>query len=163
MNRMRTRFVVLHLTVLALLIVLGVRLYQVQVVRGQLYVAKATETRTRAVMVPALRGQILDSTGRPLVRNLTRLVVSVDRTRLERMPRGGQEVLEKLSAVLAIPVAKLRGAPAVVRAGREPPVLDGLASPADPGRRPGHPARGADHPGAPGRVPRRDGRGAGAA
>ncbi|TKK87911.1 penicillin-binding protein 2 [Herbidospora galbida] len=108
MNRMRTRFVVLHLTVLALLVVLGVRLYQVQVVRGQQYVAKATETRTRAVMVPALRGQILDSTGRPLVRNLTRLVVSVDRTQLERMPRGGQDVLEKLSAVLVTPVAKLR-------------------------------------------------------
>lgn len=108
MTRMRTRFVVLHVAVLALLVVLGVRLYQVQVVRGQQYVAKATETRTRAVMVPALRGQILDSTGRPLVRNLTRLVVSVDRTQLERMPRGGQDVLEKLSAVLGTPVTKLR-------------------------------------------------------
>ncbi len=108
MNRMRARFVVLHLTVLALLIVLGVRLYQVQIVRGKEFVADATETRTRAVMVPALRGQILDSAGRPLVRNLTRLVVSVDRTQMERMPHAGQEVLEKLSAVLGTPVAKLR-------------------------------------------------------
>ncbi|GAA1020772.1 penicillin-binding protein 2 [Acrocarpospora pleiomorpha] len=108
MNRMRTRFVVLHVLVLSLLAVLSVRLWQVQVVRGPEFVAVATETRTRDVVVPAIRGQILDSTGRPLVRNRTGLVVSIDRTRLDRMPDAGDAVLKKLAAVLGSTPESLR-------------------------------------------------------
>ncbi|TDE33798.1 penicillin-binding protein 2 [Nonomuraea mesophila] len=108
MIRMRARLLVLHVLVLTLLVVLAMRLWQVQVVRGQEFVTRATETRTRTVIVPAVRGQILDSSGRPLVRNKTALVVSVDRTRLSRMPDGGVKVLGKLSAVLDRPVAQLQ-------------------------------------------------------
>ncbi|GAA3176662.1 penicillin-binding protein 2 [Nonomuraea roseoviolacea] len=108
MIRMRSRLFVLHVLVLSLLVVLGVRLWQVQVVRGQEFVTRATETRTRTVIEPAVRGQILDSSGRPLVRNQTALVVSVDRTALARTPDGGKSVLRKLSAVLGTPVKKLR-------------------------------------------------------
>ncbi|MFG1706095.1 penicillin-binding protein 2 [Nonomuraea sp. M3C6] len=108
MIRMRARLLVLHVLVLTLLVVLAMRLWQVQVVRGQEFVARATETRTRAVIVPAVRGQILDSSGRPLVRNKTALVVSVDRTRLTRMRDGGMKVLGKLAAVLGKPVAQLQ-------------------------------------------------------
>ncbi|WP_344743198.1 hypothetical protein [Streptosporangium vulgare] len=54
---------------MSMLALLAVRLWQVQVVRGTEYVEAATETRTRDVVVPAVRGQILDATGRPLVRN----------------------------------------------------------------------------------------------
>jgi penicillin-binding protein 2 len=108
MIRMRTRLVVMQLVVLLVLAVLGVRLWQVQVVRGKEFVTRATETRTRAVIVPAVRGQILDSSGRPLVRNQTALVVSVDRTSLLRMPQGGLTVLRKLSEVLGKPVQYLQ-------------------------------------------------------
>jgi hypothetical protein len=108
MIRMRARLLVLHVLVLTLLVVLAMRLWQVQVVRGQEFVTRATETRTRTVIVPAVRGQILDSSGRPLVRNKTALVVSVDRTRLSRMPDSGVEVLRKLSAVLDRSVAQLQ-------------------------------------------------------
>ncbi|MFC4111896.1 penicillin-binding protein 2 [Nonomuraea zeae] len=108
MTRMRARLLVLHVLVLTLLVVLATRLWQVQVVRGQEFVTRATETRTRAVIVPAVRGQILDSSGRPLVRNKTALVVSVDRTRLSRMRDGGVKVLGKLSKVLGTPVAQLQ-------------------------------------------------------
>ncbi|WP_214110104.1 penicillin-binding protein 2 [Acrocarpospora catenulata] len=105
---MRTRFVVVHLTVITLLVVLGVRLWQVQVVRGAEFVEVATETRTRDVRVPAVRGQILDSVGRPLVRNRTALVVSVDRNRLERLPDRGSAVLARLAAVLGADPVKLK-------------------------------------------------------
>ncbi|MBB5083740.1 penicillin-binding protein 2 [Nonomuraea endophytica] len=107
MNRMRTRLVVLNVLVVTLIAVLAVRLWQVQVVRGIEYVSAAAETRTRGVVVPSVRGQILDAAGQPLVRNRTALVVSVDRTSLTRMPRGGQEVLEKLADVLGRPVKLL--------------------------------------------------------
>jgi penicillin-binding protein 2 len=108
MNRMRARLLMLQVLVLTLLVVLAVRLWQVQVVRGHEFVTRATETRTRTVIVPAVRGQILDSSGRPLVRNRTALVVSVDRALLMRTPDGGQKVLRKLSEVLGRPVADLQ-------------------------------------------------------
>lgn len=108
MNRMRTRLVVLHVVVLSLLAVLAVRLWQVQVMRGKEFVHAAAETRTRDVVVPAVRGQILDASGRSLVRNRTALVVSVDRTRLTRMDDGGLAVLKRLGAVLGRPVKQLQ-------------------------------------------------------
>ncbi|WP_067130505.1 penicillin-binding protein 2 [Microtetraspora malaysiensis] len=108
MTRMHTRLIVLQIVVVSLIVILVVRLWQVQVVRGREFVAVATETRTREVVVPALRGQILDATGRPLVRNSTSLVVSVDRTTLERLPDGGKAVLARLSKVLGMSPEKLK-------------------------------------------------------
>ncbi|MEN3536065.1 penicillin-binding protein 2 [Microbispora sp. ZYX-F-249] len=108
MTRLRGRLLVLQVLVIAMIVVLVVRLWQVQVVQGSRFVTVATETRTREVRVPALRGAILDSAGRPLVRNRTTLVVSVDRGRLERMPDGGDGVLRRLSAVLKVPLSKLK-------------------------------------------------------
>ncbi|MEV6867153.1 penicillin-binding protein 2 [Streptosporangium subroseum] len=108
MSRTRGRLVVLQVLVVSMLALLSVRLWQVQVVRGAEFVTAATETRTRDVVVPAVRGQILDSAGRPLVRNRTRLVVSVDRTRLNRMEGNGQAVLQRLATVLNRRPADLR-------------------------------------------------------
>ncbi|MEV4461466.1 penicillin-binding protein 2 [Microbispora sp. NPDC004025] len=108
MTRLRGRLLVLQVLVIAMIVVLVVRLWQVQVVQGSRFVTVATETRTREVRVPALRGAILDSAGRPLVRNRTTLVVSVDRGRLERMRDGGDAVLRRLSAVLKVPLSKLK-------------------------------------------------------
>lgn len=108
MTRTKNRLLVLQVLVVSLLALLAVRLWQVQVVRGAEFVAAATETRTRDVVVPAVRGQILDSAGRPLVRNRTRLVVSVDRTSLNRMRGNGKDVLQKLATVLNRRPADLR-------------------------------------------------------
>ncbi|GII81082.1 penicillin-binding protein 2 [Sphaerisporangium rufum] len=108
MNRVRARLVVLQFVVLSLVAALGVRLWQVQVVRGPEFAVAATETRTRDVIVPAVRGPILDAAGRPLVRNRTALVVSVDRAELERMRDGGARVLGRLAAVLGRPARELR-------------------------------------------------------
>lgn len=103
----RTRLLVLQVLVVSMLVVLGVRLWQIQVVRGAEFVAAATETRTRNVVIPAVRGQILDSAGRPLVRNRAALVVSIDPARFGKMKDGGKAVLERLAAVLGEPVEEL--------------------------------------------------------
>ncbi|MBB4916191.1 penicillin-binding protein 2 [Streptosporangium saharense] len=108
MIRTRTRLVVIQVLVASMLALLAVRLWQVQVVRGAEFVEAATETRTRDVVVPAVRGQILDAAGRPLVRNRTRLVVSVDRTSLNRMEGNGREVLQRLATVLNRKPSELR-------------------------------------------------------
>jgi penicillin-binding protein 2 len=108
MTRLRGRLFVLQVMVVAMIVVLVVRLWQVQVMQGSRFVTVATETRTREVRVPALRGAILDSSGRPLVRNRSSLVVSIDRSRFERLPDGGDAVLRRLSSVLRIPLQKLK-------------------------------------------------------
>ncbi|WP_420855890.1 penicillin-binding protein 2 [Thermoactinospora rubra] len=94
---------VLHVMVVVMLVALGVRLWQVQVVQGEEFVSAAAETRTRNVVVPAVRGQILDSSGVPLVRNRTALVVSVDRNQALKDPG----VLRRLAAVLDRPLGQL--------------------------------------------------------
>jgi penicillin-binding protein 2 len=94
------RLLVLHVLVVSLLVSLGGRLWYLQVLNGQHYQRVAAENRTRDIVVPAVRGQILDDVGRPLVRNRTALVVSVDRTALSRQPDGGTVVLRRLAKVL---------------------------------------------------------------
>ncbi|MFG1750513.1 penicillin-binding protein 2 [Streptosporangium sandarakinum] len=108
MIRVRGRLVVIQALVMSLMALLAVRLWQVQVVRYAEFTQAATETRTRDVVVPAVRGQILDAAGRPLVRNRTRLVVSVDRTSLNRMAGNGRTVLQRLAAVLNRSPERLR-------------------------------------------------------
>ncbi|GAA4384265.1 penicillin-binding protein 2 [Actinomadura verrucosospora] len=98
--RTHFRLVVLYVLVAALLLVLIGRMWALQVLEGAHYRAVAAENRTRDIVVPATRGMILDDRGRPLVRNRSALVVSVDRTTLSRQKDGGQTILKRLAAVL---------------------------------------------------------------
>ena len=78
----RRRLWVLYVVVAALLIALGVRLWDVQVLNARAYTSLAVADQTQQVVVPSIRGQILDDTGQPLVDNRTSLVVSVNIARL---------------------------------------------------------------------------------
>lgn len=105
--RSQVRLVVLHVLVMSLLLSLGGRLWYLQVMNGAHYRKVAAENRIRDIVVPGVRGQILDDAGRPLVRNRTSLVVSVDRTALSRQKDGGKAVLRRLAAVLGTPYQQL--------------------------------------------------------
>lgn len=107
-SRSRTRLFVLHVLIVSLLVTLLGRLWFVQVLSGDEYSRLATENRTREIVVPAVRGWILDDLGRPLVRNRTQLVVSVDRTQLSQQEDGGEAVLTRLARVLDTSVEELR-------------------------------------------------------
>jgi penicillin-binding protein 2 len=100
--RSHLRLMVLHVIVVSLLLVLTGRLWYLQVMNGDYYANIAADNRMRDIVVPAIRGQILDQVGRPLVRNRTALVVSVDRTALSRQPDSGKAVLGRLAKVLGI-------------------------------------------------------------
>ncbi|MEV5414248.1 penicillin-binding protein 2 [Thermopolyspora sp. NPDC052614] len=78
------------------------RLWQVQVVDGDRYARAASADHVRHVVVPAVRGRIVDDHGRPLVRNRTAMTVSVDRTVLDRLPDGGRQTLRRLAALLGV-------------------------------------------------------------
>ncbi|WP_084955299.1 penicillin-binding protein 2 [Thermoactinospora rubra] len=100
---MRSRLLLVHLLVTSLFIVLLGRLWQVQVVDFDRYARAATEDHVRHVVIPAVRGRIVDDRGRPLVRNRTAMTVSVDLSTLSRQPDEGREVLRRLSGLLRVP------------------------------------------------------------
>ncbi|MFG2091213.1 MULTISPECIES: penicillin-binding protein 2 [unclassified Spirillospora] len=98
--RTHFRILVLYVMVGVLLFVLVARMWTLQVLEGERYERIAAENRTRDIVVPALRGMILDDRGRPLARNTSSLVVSVDSTTLARLEDGGEAVLKRLAGAL---------------------------------------------------------------
>ncbi|MEU4296105.1 penicillin-binding protein 2 [Kitasatospora aureofaciens] len=102
-RRVTIRLVVLQILVLSLLATLGGRLWYLQIRNAKEYTAKATGNHIREVVEPAVRGEILDASGRILAGNETRLVVSVSRTSLLQQKDGGKAVLGRLAEVLGMP------------------------------------------------------------
>ncbi|HVF55849.1 MAG TPA: penicillin-binding protein 2 [Pyrinomonadaceae bacterium] len=66
-QNLRARLNVIHTLVLVLLVVLGVRLYFLQVVNGDYYAERAENQRVRLLRIPAPRGAIFDRNGNLLV------------------------------------------------------------------------------------------------
>jgi penicillin-binding protein 2 len=106
-DRSRLRLFVIQVLVLSLLATLLGRLWYLQVMASDQYTQAAADNRVREVVTPAVRGQILDATGRPLVKNRTTMVVSVDTSTLSQQPDGGARVLHRLSTVLGKPYHQL--------------------------------------------------------
>ena len=94
----RRRLVVLYVIVAALLIGLGGRLWYLQVLTGTAYASLARQDQVRTVIVPSVRGQILDDLGAPLVGEKPSLVVSVNMAVVSQRPRGGTPELRSLAA-----------------------------------------------------------------
>ena len=98
----RRRLAVLHLVVASLLIGLGTRVWFVQVMSGTAYASQAKLEQTEHVIVPSVRGEILDDTGSPIVDNRSALVVSVNMSDLGRQQDGGAAELHRLAALLGM-------------------------------------------------------------
>ena len=99
----RRRLAVLYVLVAAMLVALGGRLWYLQVMDGKQYKALAAANQTREIVVPAVRGGIVDDTGAALVSNQTSMVVSVDMMQLSQTTSdGGQSVLHRLAPMLGM-------------------------------------------------------------
>ena len=96
----RRRLAVLYLLVASLLVVLGWRLWFVQVMSGASLASQANQEQTERVIVPSVRGEILDDTGSPMVDNHSALVVSVNMSVLAQQQDGGVAELHRLAALL---------------------------------------------------------------
>src|ERR1700691_3773248 len=105
----RRRLLVLYVIAAAMLISLGGRLWYLQVMNSSAFVKLAAQNQTRDVIVPAVRGQILDDVGNRLVTNTTALVVSVDMMDLSQQPGGAAPVLHRLAPRLRIAFKLLAG------------------------------------------------------
>jgi penicillin-binding protein 2 len=98
----RRRLLVLYAVAAAMLISLGGRLWYLQVMNTTAFTKLAAANQTRSVIVPAVRGQILDDVGNRLVTNQTALVVSVDMMNLSQQPGGAAPVLHRLAPLLGM-------------------------------------------------------------
>jgi penicillin-binding protein 2 len=95
----RYRLWVVYAVVAALLISLGARLWYVQVMNSRAYSTLAAQDQSQQVVVPPVRGSILDDTGQPLVGDRTALVVSVNIARLSQRS-DAHAVLHRLAHLL---------------------------------------------------------------
>jgi len=93
---------VLSVVCVALLTILAARLWYMQVMTGGGYARLANQEQIRTVVVPPVRGQILDDTGRVLVADRSSLVVTVNVTELSRQTDGGSAELRRLAALLGM-------------------------------------------------------------
>jgi penicillin-binding protein 2 len=101
--RSRKRLLGLYVIALAMLVVLGGRLWYLQVLDTGQYKALAAVNQTRTVVVPAVRGMITDDTGAPLVTNQTSMTVSVDMMQLSQTTSdNGKAVLARLAPLLKV-------------------------------------------------------------
>ena len=99
--RSRRRLLGLYVIALAMLVVLGGRLWYLQVMDTSQYKALAAVNQTRTIVVPAVRGMITDDAGQPLVDNNTEMTVSVNMMQLSQTTSDdGQAVLARLAPLL---------------------------------------------------------------
>ena len=66
LHRSSARFIAFSVAAALLLVALGGRLFQLQVVNGEVYAERAAADRTVEVPIPAARGLIFDRAGRPV-------------------------------------------------------------------------------------------------
>ncbi|HEX3899147.1 MAG TPA: hypothetical protein VHW74_08235, partial [Mycobacteriales bacterium] len=103
-DRSRLRLVVLGVLIFSLVATLLGRLWYLQVLDAPTLTQEALSQQVHDVVTPAPRGEILDDTGKPFVDNKPALVVSVDRTALDRLPQAQEDaVLHRLARQLNQP------------------------------------------------------------
>lgn len=111
------RVALLGALMLALFALVFFRLWYLQVLSGDRYLAEANANRVRNIKVEAPRGEIVDRNGRRLVVNRESWLVSVDprrwgvrldeKAKLET-EQGFDPVIRKVAAVLKVPTRRLR-------------------------------------------------------
>jgi penicillin-binding protein 2 len=121
----RRRLLVLYAIAAAMLVSLGGRLWYLQVMNTTAFTKLAAANQTRNVIVPAVRGQILDDVGNRLVTDTTALVVSVDMMNLSQQPGGAAPVLHRLAPLLGMSYQLLASKTRLCTAGVQPPCWAG--------------------------------------
>ena len=88
--------------------VLFFRLWNLQVLSGDEYLAEAQNNRTREVKVPAPRGDILDRNGEVLVDNRTSLALQLNTSKLPEDPAEERAELARLGELAHMSLRKMR-------------------------------------------------------
>jgi penicillin-binding protein 2 len=107
-NRLALRIAVFGGVALALFAVLFFRLWTLQLVNGEEYLAEANNNRTREYRVPPPRGEILDREGEVLVDNRTSLALQINPRKLPADERQRRAELARLAGLTHTTVRKVR-------------------------------------------------------
>ncbi len=84
------------------------RLWYLQVLSGDRYLAEAQGNRVREVIVQAPRGDILDRDGETIVTNRTALALQVRRDELPENPAARAKVLKEVAQITGLGLEKVR-------------------------------------------------------
>ncbi len=104
--RSRARYIAFALSAVLLFTALGGRLFQLQIVNGDMYATRAAAVRTAELAIPAPRGEIFDRSGRALAVNVPSWVA---KARPADLPRGrSAEVLARLAQLTKVDAAVLQ-------------------------------------------------------
>jgi penicillin-binding protein 2 len=107
-NRLALRIAIFGGVALALFVVLFFRLWFLQVLNGDKYLAEAKNNRTREFRVSAPRGEILDRNGKILVANRTSLALQVNPHKLPKQRRQRRAELAQLTELTHSSLPRLR-------------------------------------------------------
>lgn len=121
-GRSEMRIIVLRVLFIAVFVLYAARLFGMQVVRGEVYRARAQSIARQTVTIPAQRGEIFDRNfDQPLVFNANSFAVSITPA---EVPRGEmQELINRLSGILGLQPAQIQR--------RLPPALARLYQPVE--------------------------------
>jgi penicillin-binding protein 2 len=101
-QRSRLSLLVTQIFIASLMFALFGRLFYLQVAAGPKYRDAALSIQSRDVVTPANRGFIVDSSGVPLALNKVGLAVTVDRTKIDKLPDKGVAVIQDLVTLLGL-------------------------------------------------------------
>jgi penicillin-binding protein 2 len=107
-NGLALRIAVLGGFAVALFAILFFRLWNLQVIDGDSYLAEAQNNRTREYRVLAPRGDILDREGNVLVDNRTSLALVVDTSKLPADEAEADAELKELGGLVGISLRKVK-------------------------------------------------------
>jgi penicillin-binding protein 2 len=99
-NRSRLNLFVIEVLVATLMLAMLGRLFYLQVADGLVYKNAALSIQSRDIVTPAVRGAIVDDTGLPIAMDRPGVVISVNRSIIDKMPDKGVAVLQKAAALL---------------------------------------------------------------
>ncbi len=101
-NRSRLNLFVVQVLVASLMAAMLGRLFYLQVASSSKYQNAALSIQSRDVITPEVRGAIVDDTGLPLAIDRPGMVISVDRSLLDKMPDKGAAVLQRVGSLMKI-------------------------------------------------------------
>jgi penicillin-binding protein 2 len=107
-SRLSLRVAVLGGLAVALFGILFFRLWNLQVLSGDKYLAEAKNNRTRSFKVVAPRGEILGREGKVLVDNRSALALQVNTAKLPEDPKEEQAELARIGALVHMSLRQIR-------------------------------------------------------
>ena len=99
-QKSRLNLIIVEVLIISLLISLVGRLFYLQIAASFKYKNAALSIQSRDVLTPAIRGSITDSDGIPLAMDKPGLVISVDRSVIDKLPDKGDAVIAKVSKLI---------------------------------------------------------------